>query len=284
MSWNKPSPNTVDATSSSRSAGRGKMPRLRSGLFAGLLVVALGALCYFMFRPSAATPKRDSMKDRGLIKEVTPAAAPTNAASAATASKPKREPKLKQPHEFKNPSARLAHEVALLKNVRELHVGDPNRRELFHFASEQQLEGLLQVPFGEYSPDVDLPPNLDEDFLESMKHPILAEKDDTPEEIEMKKAMNKLKIEIAARLKNGEKLADIIHAEKRESNRVAEFRQDTSLFIRDMIKQGETLDDVRAFVEAANKKIAEKGGKPLTISKEMENRIEHFSKRRKQGQ
>ena len=74
MSWNKPS--SAPQPPPKKSAP----PTLKRGLLAGAIIVLLGAAALLLFRPSAATPKREAPKDRGLIKEVTPAAAPTNAA------------------------------------------------------------------------------------------------------------------------------------------------------------------------------------------------------------
>ena len=80
MSWNRPTSNTVDATSSSRPAGRGRRPGLKHGILAGAIIVVLGALCCFIFSGNETRQDAASMKGRGRIKEVTPAAAPTNAA------------------------------------------------------------------------------------------------------------------------------------------------------------------------------------------------------------
>ena len=285
MSWNKPS------SAPQQPPKKSAPPSLKRGILAGLLVVALGALCYFMFRPSAATPKRDSTKDRGLIKEVAPAVAP----KAKEVEKPSPEQIEREIQEGKrgpdggkplsqrklSMNARLELERMRLKPSRTFGFGpDPNKRQLFKFRSEQMLESVMDMQFGEFQPLVDLPPNLDEDFMESLKHPILPEKEDTPEDKEKKRQMNELKIEIAARLKNGEKLADIIQAEKKASNAVAQYRQESNLFVRDMITNGEDAESVKAFLGELNKKLEAKGAEPIKFSNFMQRRIDALARKR----
>lgn len=84
MAWNKPTSDTVDATSSSRSSGRGKMPRLRPILAGAAVVVALGVLCLWMFSGGETRQDAASTKDRGHIKEVNrPHAVKANARGSA---------------------------------------------------------------------------------------------------------------------------------------------------------------------------------------------------------
>ena len=72
MAWNKPNSNTVDATSSSRPAGRGKTPRLRRGLLAGMIVVLGAGIAAWFLTSGEATSSSLHTKERGFIKEVTP--------------------------------------------------------------------------------------------------------------------------------------------------------------------------------------------------------------------
>ena len=81
MAWNKPTSNTVGATSSSRTSGRGKMPRLHRGLIAGVIVVLGAGLAAWLLTNGEAVSRPLQEKGRGLIREVTPAAAPVMASA-----------------------------------------------------------------------------------------------------------------------------------------------------------------------------------------------------------
>ena len=87
MAWNRPTSNTGNATSSSRPSGRGKMPRLRKGLIAGAIVVALGSATLWFFSSQSQTSNPKPQTSTSLIKEVAPAKVPkrqTDAPSTQT--------------------------------------------------------------------------------------------------------------------------------------------------------------------------------------------------------
>ena len=88
MAWNKPS-----AANQQPAQKSGSNPTsTKRGIIAGaVVVVVLGAACVWLFSGNEARQDAASTKERGRIKEVTPAAAPTNAVTVA--------PKVKDPHE-----------------------------------------------------------------------------------------------------------------------------------------------------------------------------------------
>ena len=67
MAWNKPTSNTVDATSSSRPSGRGKMPRLRRGLLAGAIVVLGAGLAAWLFMGGEADSRPLQSEERTFL-------------------------------------------------------------------------------------------------------------------------------------------------------------------------------------------------------------------------
>ena len=76
MAWNRPS------TKNQQEKPNAKAPSAQRGIIAGVVVVALGALCLWMFSGEKVEPKAKVEKERGRIKEVTPAKARTNEVEA----------------------------------------------------------------------------------------------------------------------------------------------------------------------------------------------------------
>ena len=185
MSWNKPS------SAPQQPPKKSAPPSLKRGLLAGLLVVALGALCYFMFRPSAATPQRDSAKNRGLIKEATPAAALKSVATQVV-EKVKVEPPITTSKwgtlvscKTNNTFGRVCLEYR--DEAGKLHkVYRSTRPSLFKHGTDTLLLHALYRDDRHSMPPMPMSPNLDKSFLASLKDPIEILPDD-PEDVVAKK-------------------------------------------------------------------------------------------------
>lgn len=72
MAWNKPS--TTDQQPIRKSGA--KTPSAICSILAGVTIVILGALCFFLFSGNEDAPEAKATKGRGRIKEVKPAPAP----------------------------------------------------------------------------------------------------------------------------------------------------------------------------------------------------------------
>ena len=270
MSWNKPS--SVSQPPPKKSAP----PSLKRGLLAGLLVIALGALCCFMFRPSAATPKRDSTKGRGLIKAVTPAPAP-KAVGEEVPEKPERK---KDWWETDNTNGftKVQQHVWKMRREKPAYVASAANRKkswwnVFDHYSETIIAGFLTMKPGQAVVGNLVYDRVDADFLESLKTPIIATKDDPPEIAELKRVMNQTKIDLKARMDAGERLSDILEETHKELFRLGQVKQDLEKMVREQVGEESSKQDVEDLVAAANRMLEEKGIAPISAGPIIRNKL-----------
>ena len=268
MAWNKTSTENQQQKKSSA-----KAPSVKRGFIAGaVIVVALGALCLYLFSNAEATSSSLQRKERGLIKEVTPAVAPkTN--TAAEVKKPI-DPREDYDHEklYRDEKGILRHKLGGQR------VYDPTRPALppingglyahnvFSNHAERVIAGLISVEPGsirrarhDYSD-----PRLLEAFKEAVVTPCKISDSDSEYERELKLAVNETKKEIAMRIGSGEELGDILESADKELRRLAQYRQDINAEVATAVRDGElSNDDVKDLVAAANKMLEDNGINPI---------------------
>lgn len=276
MAWNKPTSSTVDATSSSRPAGRGKMPRLRL-IIAGAVVVALGVLCIWMFSSGKDTPQAKADKERGFIKEVAPSLPkpPTQAQKLK-----KRYPWLKIPDDWEKPYPPQAYwpDGRLKEHTRYVKVVTNGMNRLY-LSKEQlifpeggpnvQIASLLahepgDLVIGEY----DVGKNFNKFFLESLEKPIVINDSDDEYAKALKQAVIETKADLKRRLDAGENLRDVLNDTRKEMRELSLYRQEIQKMVADVKrdKKGElTAKDLEDLYGAANKMLADRGVKPLQM-------------------
>lgn len=106
------------------------------------------------------------------------------------------------------------------------------------------------------------------DFLESIKHPILPEKDDTEEQKVLKQWVVEAKKELKAKYDAGEDIAEIMNETRRQYKELGLYREELHQLVEQAKKDsgGELTDDDEAdLVKAANKMLEERGCKPLAL-------------------
>ena len=270
MSWNKPS--SAPQPTPKKSAP----PSLKRGLLAGLVVVALGALGLYLFSSGEATSPSLQKKDRGLIKEVTPAAAPTNRVRIVEEKIPYWEVDASQTNGFTK-------EMMLKWNYRHVpppkHVYRLQRKKskwhIFEHASENRVASLLCARPGDHKiGHIEVTPELERDFLESFKTPIIPTAEDDEFTASLKRQMNQVKADLKARIDNGESFAKIIEDTEDEMRKLSMYKQDLLRELDALIKDGaQTEEDVLTFKEATNKMLEEKGIAPIEFTDITEERL-----------
>ena len=274
MAWNRPISNTVDATSSSRPSGCGKMPRLRRGLLAGAIVVLGAGLAAWLFMGGEADSRPLQKKDRGHIKEIAPAVAPTNAV-------PKKpvDPREDYDHEkcyrdergilrYKSSGCRAYDKtvktgptVLLNKQVRRIFKGTANN-EIFTLITMNPGESRLVTP--DYRD-----PEYIKRFKESLEQPIEIAEDDHEWDKNVKQAVADTKKDLIARMKKGEKLSDILEDTSKELQRLTAYKDSIDKQVSTIVKDAKgrlSEQDVKDLVGAANKMLTEQGINPISES------------------
>lgn len=264
--WNKP--NTANQPTVKK--GGKKPPSKVKGIVAGLVTVcALGGLCLWLFSTGEADSRPLHTKDRGRIKEVAPARAPsangstvarpeanktakptaTNAAAVATAdasaNKPKPKPKYHDPY-------------GMIKKA----IYD----EVFENECDRDIAAFLVIEPGTslLGDESTYYEGYDEIFLESIKEPIIVKSDDTEEVKNLKRAVIEVKADLKARLDKGESVEAILRETRKEFRELGLFKEELQEQVDELCsKKDLTAEDVDDCVKAANLMLEGRGCAPF---------------------
>ena len=103
-------------------------------------------------------------------------------------------------------------------------------------------------------------------FLKSLEEPIIVTKDDSPEDAQLKRDMIATKIELKARMDEGEDICKILSDTHKEVQDLARYKSMLQKEVREAAKNPDmTMEDVDDLVEAANKMLEEKGIAPMKL-------------------
>jgi hypothetical protein len=112
------------------------------------------------------------------------------------------------------------------------------------------------------------------DDIKSLSTPIIVKDDDPPDVAAMKRAMIDAKIEISDRMRQGEKLSDILEETRSELMRLSKVKRDIERLVREEtqnpnITEGEVAD----YIAAANKLLEKEGIAPINGSSMIRSNI-----------
>ena len=143
----------------------------------------------------------------------------------------------------------------------------PSKYRIFKHSSERSIAALLMVEPGNF---VVRPITFDErfnrDFVNSMVDKIEFSDEDTDEQRALKQAVIDTKKEIAERVKQGETPSEILNEASKQLYALGQYRHNLDREVAKMRNDPNTSDeDVKLYVEAANKMLADKGLKPLRM-------------------
>ena len=260
MAWNKPSGAPKVAPK--------KKPSAMRGIVAGaVLVVALAAVCVWMFsgKDDAATAKTD--RERGRIKEVTPAAAPTNAAPVRK-ELTKEEKRLKEIAEIESRYAGTTMPVGVathlyyLKNPPKISVKHVGPYDVFKHSSERTIASLvLTEPGTEFLDQLQFGARFDQDFVNAMLDKNTPEEGDDEQTINMKKSVDEAKKEISRICREeGRKPSEVMTEYAKMMYDLGKFERNLREMISEKRMDPELSDDeVKEFMQAANKMREERG-------------------------
>ena len=265
MAWNRPS--TEDRQQKKPSA---KAPSMYRGIIAGVVVVALGALCFFLFfgGDDASTAKAE--RKSGRIKEVKPAAAPTNGVEQSEM------PKKDKP-------------VVWSTTVKNAIIGEDGRP---HFvpppgsvvvtnrsnAPKQYYEIFKQGYQNELASYMTAPPgtmfvggrNYSEKFVkkvvETMSLPIEDDPNDTPQQKELRQSMREVMKELQREVDAGRDVREIFREAREEMRDLGLYKMQLKQELRKITKDKTATDaDIEDAVSAANIMLEQRGIAPLKL-------------------
>ena len=254
-----------------------KKPSPVRGLVAGGLVIILAIIAYFVFFSASEKPQTEKAdKERGLIKEVTPAAAPTNKVVEA-------KEKPKDPHAGMRLSSNGVWQPAnrpYRAGRKYVHGVVTNRRNRFNNgvtrgAVEQVMlqifsreRGDMPLPLPDYLPEAEMK-RLTEILID--KHEI-TEKDSEDVKIS-KEILNVAKSEMQKYIKEGGEPEDFLVYYHEELERSFYARKDAELYVQKLIRDGESADFISQFVDKTNEKLEAQNIKPINKPQEIEEAV-----------
>lgn len=259
MAWNKPSEDKVKV----KGGGEQRNVHLR-GLLAGAIVVLGAAVAAWWLWPSnesgGETPPPQTARQ---IKEVTPAAAPTNVVAQAKPKIPYWEQEstngFTEAMQRKWRNVRRPRKEPIKPHVKKA------KYAIFEFRSENLIASVLAAKPGASMIGRPNYRGINEDFLKSCTVPIIVTADDDEYTRDLKKAMNATKIELKERVEAGEDLGKIIEDSREELRHLAQTKRMIEKEVRTYLKSDVSPEDLDLYIQSANKLLEKKGLAPLRL-------------------
>ena len=266
MAWNRPTSNTVDATSSSRPVGATVVIVL-----CALCLAALGVGAYFLFSGGEKPQNAVAQKKPSVIMEVTPAPAPTNVVVAAE--DPQEDPEkaaLRAKLKGMTPQERMDYLFERMKNTPIDFAAKTNRP--FATGVEQVISSIFMTRLGDLPPPTPGIPIRDELHLAEIliaNNPAL--EGDSERVKEAKAVVEAAKKELRQYIKEGGDIKDFLEYYRGQLVQAnMEWRESQKSVMR-VIREdpGIAVD----YVKAVNKRLAEKGIKPIMLNSRAKDKI-----------
>ena len=243
------------------------------GALAGAIVVVAALGAFWMLTNDKPAPKQPrEKKEIAKITEVTPA--PTAPKQEEEKVKPPKVDPNARPTKvgetvngyIKLPSGRIHRVLGVVTNSATAAI--KGKYEIFDYACENEIAGFLSMEPGQGL--VGTPRyngRFKRDFLESLEHPIIISKDDSPEDAALKRNVIKAKIELKDALDRGEDIEQIMLDTRKEMQDLARYKQELKQQMHEMVKDNSeiTTEEMEDLLDAANKMLDAKGIAPMTF-------------------
>ena len=273
MSWNKP--NAESAKREERSVKKSA----HLVLFIVIGLVAMGAVVAWLVWPKGETRQEAESTKNTRIKEVKPAAAPkpvqeeakpapTNLVKTWDGKMVEWPPKDAYKDEqgvWRHPGGQMCFDP----RAKPSFIGTKTR-QIFEHVSENQVANLLTArPGTMYFGTMTMykSPKFKEDFVNALVSPTDIKEDDSEADKSLKNDVRAAMKELAARVKAGEDLGEILTETRKELQRLGQYKQDIVKELKESMKGKELTDeDVKDYVTAANQMLEKKGIAPMGVS------------------
>ena len=149
--------------------------------------------------------------------------------------------------------------------------------EIFRHSAENTIAALLSIKAGDtLIGEPDYQGSFAESLKRSLEEPINIEESDTPEQVELKRAVIEVKEELKKAMDRGEDVEKIIIDSRRECQELARAKQLMMADVYEFVdKDAVTTEDVETYVEAANMLLESKGIAPIERSTLVDIKLRH---------
>lgn len=138
------------------------------------------------------------------------------------------------------------------------------KKQLFHTISDVYISRVVNSQPGSLLVGTIDYKKFKDQFLASLSKPIVIDPDDSPEDIERKKAVIETRKELKERLDNGEDIGAVMREAEAESRRLFDYRRSLQKELAAAFKERKfDANDMKDYVDAANKMLTDNGMKPL---------------------
>lgn len=262
-----------------------KKPSPIRGLIAGGAVVALAVVAYFVFFAGSEKPQNDATGTRSAkIRDVKPAAAPTNAVPA----KPKSNVEIRKVGDgkiMKYVNGKPAwmyprddyHGPVFTSGV---HRVKTLEERTFKNGADRRIARMLRIRPGEaLIGESHYDPTFVKHFLKSFQEPEIPMPGDTEQQKELKRAVAEVKGELKARYDAGEDVMKILNDERENLRQLGAYKQELEKQVQDLSKDGSvSAKDIEDLVAAANQMLEKRGAQPIKITGFLKHQIRIKSK------
>ena len=253
-----------------------KKPSALRGIIAGVVCVAVAAaVAFFVLSGKEVKPKAKVEKEPGLIKEVKPAAAPTNVEAPSAPSKKKwgKDWRQKQISMIEqkygtNLTQDLKAALYYLKNPPQKSFKPKTAYSFLRHSSERMMYSLLSAEPGAYMLEpVRVGESFNQDFINALVDKIEITNEDTDEVRQIKQFVTDAKKEMADLVKQeGKKPSELLNEHAQALYELGRFQQNLEQELNAARKNADLSDeDVEDMFRAANTLRKQKGLAELPI-------------------
>lgn len=279
MAWNRPSENQQTKAS----LRRGGTPRPTVWAVAAIVVLGMGIIGWLLW-PSGERGEDAAFTERvSRIKEVKP-----SPPSKQNTIEPREEEKPKiqgceawekaqglDPKLFPYDDGRkvietrtnqwMAVDICIMPNGARRKVRRHVGKQLFKCGTDMVLLQALSTGADEVGPPIPFSADMEEDFIESLKTPIVIEDDDTPEQREAKEMVIAARESVAEQIKEGRSFFDAVN-DHLETQRTGQSARETVMEAVAQLKEAGESDLIDNYLEESNKALANMGIGPVLKS------------------
>ena len=278
MAWNR------NDSANRRNARTPRAARTAAwGLCAVAAVLVAAVAVWRLWPTDVESPEPEKAKKPSHIREVAPSLpAPRAEDDADSQGKEEKKPKVRPPQQLGEVRDGYVLLGSGLHKIRGEVTNNCSltrgRYAIFKHSAENTIAGLLSMKAGDVLVgEPDYQGAFAESLRRSLKEPITIDETDTPEQVELKRAVIEAKEELKKAMDRGEDVEKILVEARRECQDLARAKQ---LMMSDVYhfvdKKAVTQEDVEIYVEAANKLLESKGIAPIERSTIADIKLRHM--------